>query len=136
MVCPPMRALCLVTEVFSSGGGPVLGAAGGGGVSGPTFPRPRPCAFKDCEATAKAISTGTTDCVFMILPCMGNLPCTPGAFQDCRQDVRTPRGSVSRVLLLRRIERHVDGFFLFRNVKDLPEGLVALGDHLDLDFAL
>jgi len=38
--------------------------------------------------------------------------------------------------LLRRIDGDLQGLFLFVDIEDLAEGLEALGDDLDLDFAL
>src|SRR5450631_807479 len=46
------------------------------------------------------------------------------------------KSSVRRVLLLRRIELDVDGFFLFIDIEDLAESLVALGIYLNLNAAL
>src|SRR5208283_2820596 len=43
---------------------------------------------------------------------------------------------VRRVGLLRRLELHLDGPLFLVDVEDLAEGLVALGDDLDLDLAL
>src|SRR4051794_36859686 len=43
---------------------------------------------------------------------------------------------VCGILLLRRVEGDIDRLFLIRDVEDLPEGLVALGDDLNADFAL
>src|SRR5450432_2782575 len=80
MVCPPMRALFLVTEVFSSGGGPVRGAACAAG-SAPTFPRPRPCACKDDAATANASAAATIGWFLILPPCMGTLTRWSRVFQ-------------------------------------------------------
>src|ERR1035441_2483812 len=65
-------------------------------------------------------------------------PCSRcrGLRSGCWNSIRGACLLVGRILLLRRVERDVDGFLFFRDVEDLPEGLEAFGDHLDADLAL